>query len=153
MKTACLGFSPWFIKHARCIINSALTTATFSSPHFTDEHTEAEEREVVCPRDYSPSPRGSISPGGLRGYRARPLAPAYTDTTGFILDLWRRSGVGRRGSKRTLGLTGPVRLSSGCLQLWDNGRGFLLWLPGWEKGRAVAFLSSGTGGSREIIKG
>lgn len=75
MKTACLGFSPWFIKHARCIINSALTTATFSSPHFTDEHTEAEEREVVCPRDYSPSPRGSISPGGLRGYRARPLAP------------------------------------------------------------------------------
>lgn len=63
--------------------------------------------------------------------------------------------MGRRGSKRALGLMGPACLSSGCLQLWDKsqGSGFHSWLPAWEKGGSVALLSSGLGGSREIIKG
>lgn len=103
--------------------------------------------------NYPKSPVWSISPYSLKHRLAPPLAPAYTYTTSFTLNPWGRSGVGRQGSKRALGLTGPACLSSGCLQLWDNGHVFLLWLPGWEKGRVVAFLSSGMGGSREIIKG
>ena len=48
-------------------------------------------------------------------------------------------------SKSTLDLPGPACLSLGCLQLGNMSyqSDLLLWLPGWEKSRAVAFLSWG----------
>lgn len=101
----------------------------------------------------SKSPAGSISPFSLKGHLARCLTllkhQAHPEASGGGLE------AGRQGSKNTVGLMGPACFSSGCLQLWDKSHrgGFLLWLPGWEKGRVVAFLSSGMGGGREIIKG